>query len=122
MSVLFRVEGQRFWRRAEVTRSDGEWLTRQYEVGGRSASARVHVQQTLADAAGDVRSIDEVLVESPSEPGVFWPGTIRTQRKDTVEVRVAGMGRGGRDAVWPASPSAVLRVPLVLGPSTELKS
>ncbi len=120
MSVLFRVEGQRFWRRAEVTRTEGEWLTLHYEVAGRAASARVHVEQTLVDAPGDVRSGDEVLVESPSELGVFWPGTIRTQRGDTVEVRVAGMGRGGRDAVWPASPSAVRRVPLVIKPSSEL--
>ena len=44
MSVLFRVEGQRFWRRAEMTRAEGDWLTVRYEVAGRDTSARVHVQ------------------------------------------------------------------------------
>ncbi len=120
MSVLFRVEGQRFWRRAEMTRAEGDWLTVRYEVAGRDTSARVHVQQTLADVPGEVRSGDEVLVESPVDPGVFWQGTIRTQRRDTVEVRVVGQGRGGGDAVWPARQTAVRRVPLVVTPSIEL--
>ena len=120
MSVLFRVEGQRFWRRASVTRTEGEYLSVEYQVAGRLTSARVHRSSTLPDEAGDVRSSDEVLVESPTEVGVFWKGAIRTQNADVVEVRVPGMGRGGRDAIWPAKASAVRRVPLVFRPNTEL--
>lgn len=117
MSVLFQVEGQKFWRRAKVARTEGEWLSVEYDVAGRSTTARVHVSRTLADEAGDIRSGDDVLVESPTEAGLFWKGTIRTQNGDTVEVRVPAIGRGGRDAVWPAKASAVRRLPLVLVPA-----
>ncbi len=120
-TVVFQVEGQRFWRRAQVTgQPSADWLTVEYLVAGRPTSVRVHVSRTLPDEPSDIRSGDEVLVESPTEPGVFWRGSIRTQHGADVEVRVPGMGKAGRDAVWRTLGQAVRRVPLVVTPTVEL--
>lgn len=71
-TVLFNVEGRRFWRRGTVTNSDGEWLSVEYMSNARPISTRTHQSNTIADRPSEVRSGDAVLIESPTEPGVFW--------------------------------------------------